>query len=81
LRAKITPKTKAILVVHIYGMQVDMDPVLALCQKYNLKLIEDAKAEMRGQTYKREKICRGSFVVMWCFQFYLTNILQLAKME
>jgi perosamine synthetase len=67
IEAKITPKTKAILVVHIYGLPVDMDPVLALCQKYNLKLIEDA-AEMQGQTY-RGKMC-GSFGDISIFSFY-----------
>lgn len=67
IESKITPKTKAILVVHIYGLPVDMDPVLALCQKYNLKLIEDA-AEMHGQTYKG-KMC-GSFGDISIFSFY-----------
>jgi perosamine synthetase len=67
IEAKITPKTKAILVIHIYGLPVDMDPVLALCKKYNLKLIEDA-AEMHGQTYKG-KMC-GSFGDISIFSFY-----------
>jgi len=67
IEAKITPKTKAILVVHIYGLPVDMDPVLALCQKYNLKLIEDA-AEMHGQTYKGRRC--GSFGDISIFSFY-----------
>jgi perosamine synthetase len=67
IEAKITDKTKAILVVHIYGLPVDMDPVLELCQKYNLKLIEDA-AEMHGQTYKG-KMC-GSFGDISIFSFY-----------
>ena len=67
IEAKITPKTKAIVVVHIYGLPVDMDPVLALCQKYNLKLIEDA-AEMHGQTYKG-RMC-GSFGDISIFSFY-----------
>lgn len=67
IEAKITPKTKAILVVHIYGLPVDMDPVLALCKKYNLKLIEDA-AEMHGQTYNG-KVC-GSFGDISIFSFY-----------
>lgn len=67
IEAKITPKTKAIVVVHIYGLPVDMDPVLALCQKYNLKLIEDA-AEMHGQTYKGQ-VC-GSFGDISIFSFY-----------
>lgn len=49
--AKITPRTKAIMVVHIYGLPVDMDPILSLAEKHGLKIIEDA-AEMIGQTYK-----------------------------
>ena len=67
IEAKITSRTKAILVVHIYGLPVDMDPVLDLCKKYNLKLIEDA-AEMHGQTYKG-KMC-GSFGDVSIFSFY-----------
>ncbi|MEP6674220.1 MAG: DegT/DnrJ/EryC1/StrS family aminotransferase [Ferruginibacter sp.] len=67
IEAKITPKTKAILIVHIYGLPVDMDPVIALAKKYNLKLIEDA-AEMHGQTYKG-KPC-GSFGDISTFSFY-----------
>lgn len=67
IEAKITTKTKAILVVHIYGLPVDMDPVLELCKKYCLKLIEDA-AEMHGQTYKG-KMC-GSFGDISTFSFY-----------
>ena len=47
---RITPRTKAIMIVHIYGLPVDMDPVFALAQRYGLKIIEDA-AEMHGQTY------------------------------
>lgn len=67
IEAKITLKTKAILVVHIYGLPVDMDPVLELCKKYDLKLIEDA-AEMQGQTYKGQ-MC-GSFGDISIFSFY-----------
>jgi perosamine synthetase len=67
LEQKITPNTKAILVVHIYGLPVDMDPVLELCKKYDLYLIEDA-AEMHGQTYKG-KPC-GSFGTISTFSFY-----------
>ena len=67
IEEKITSKTKAILVVHIYGLPVDMDPVLELCEKYKLYLIEDA-AEMHGQTYKG-KFC-GSFGDISTFSFY-----------
>jgi perosamine synthetase len=64
---KITNRTKAILVVHIYGLPVDMDPILELAKEYNLKIIEDA-AEMIGQTYKG-KPC-GSFGAISTFSFY-----------
>ena len=67
IEAKITPRTKVIMVVHIYGLPVDMDPVLELCQRYGLKLIEDA-AEMIGQTY-RGKPC-GSFGDISTVSFY-----------
>jgi perosamine synthetase len=55
------------VVVHIYGLPVDMDPILALCKQYNLLLIEDA-AEMHGQTYKGRKC--GSFGDISIFSFY-----------
>lgn len=49
--AAVTPRTKAIMVAHIYGLPVDMDPILELARQHNLKIIEDA-AELIGQTYK-----------------------------
>lgn len=64
---KITPKTKAIMIVHIYGLPVDMEPVLALADKYGLQIIEDA-AEMHGQTYKGQPC--GSFGAISTFSFY-----------
>jgi perosamine synthetase len=67
IESRITSKTKAILVVHIYGLPVDMAPVLALCKKYKLYLIEDA-AEMHGQTYRGKKC--GSFGDISTFSFY-----------
>ncbi len=67
IEAKITPKTKAIMAVHIYGLPVDMDPLLELAKKYNLKIIEDS-AEMHGQTYKNQ-LC-GSFGDISTFSFY-----------
>lgn len=50
IQEKITPRTKAIMMVHLYGLPVDVDRVLELAKAYNLKVIEDA-AEMHGQTY------------------------------
>jgi perosamine synthetase len=64
---KITPKTKALMVVHIYGLPVDMEPVLALADRYGLQIIEDA-AEMHGQTYKGRPC--GSFGAISTFSFY-----------
>jgi perosamine synthetase len=65
--ARIGPKTRAIMVVHIYGLPVDMDPLLALADKHGLKIIEDA-AEMHGQTYKGRPC--GSFGDISTFSFY-----------
>jgi perosamine synthetase len=64
---RITPRTKAIMVVHIYGLPVDMDPIINLARTHGLKIIEDA-AEMHGQTYKG-KPC-GSFGDISTFSFY-----------
>lgn len=67
IEEKITPRTKAIMVVHIYGLPVDMDPVLGLVERYGLRLIEDA-AELIGQTY-RGLPC-GGFGEISTFSFY-----------
>jgi perosamine synthetase len=67
IESKITSRTKAILVVHIYGLPVDMVPVIDLCKKYSLKLIEDA-AEVIGQTYKN--LFCGSFGDISTVSFY-----------
>jgi perosamine synthetase len=67
VEARITPRTKAIMVVHIFGLPVDMKPLLALARQYGLKVIEDA-AEMHGQTYDG-KPC-GSFGDISTFSFY-----------
>jgi perosamine synthetase len=64
---KVTRRTKAIMVVHTYGLPVDMDLIQDIARKYDLKIIEDA-AEMHGQTY-RGKPC-GSFGDISIFSFY-----------
>jgi perosamine synthetase len=64
---RITPRTKAIMVVHIFGLPVDMDPLLKLASKHGLKVIEDA-AEVIGQTC-RGRPC-GSFGDISTFSFY-----------
>jgi perosamine synthetase len=65
--AKITSKTKAIMAVHIYGLPVDMDPIIRTAEDFGLYLIEDA-AEMIGQTYKGKEC--GSFGHVSTFSFY-----------
>jgi perosamine synthetase len=67
IAARITARTRAIMVVHIYGLPVDMDPIIALAQKHDLKIIEDS-AEAIGQHYKG-KPC-GSFGDISTFSFY-----------
>lgn len=57
VEGKITDKTRAIMVVHIYGLPVDMEPIWELAKKYDLKIIEDA-AEAHGLTYKGKQ-CGG----------------------
>jgi len=66
----ITKNTKAILPVHLYGHPVDMDPLLEIAKKYNLKVIEDC-AQAHGALYKDKKV--GSFGDAACFSFYPTK--------
>jgi perosamine synthetase len=63
----VTPRTRAIMAVHIYGLPVDMDPLLELADKNGLRIIEDA-AEMHGQTYKGRPC--GGFGDISTFSFY-----------
>jgi perosamine synthetase len=72
IEKNISSQTKAIIVVHIYGLPVDMDPILDLCKKYNLFLIEDA-AEMHGQTYNNIKC--GNFGDISTFSFYPNKLI------
>lgn len=67
IEEKITSRTKAIMAVHLYGLPVDMDPLLTLAEKYGLKILEDS-AEAIGQTY-RGRHC-GSFGTISVFSFY-----------
>jgi perosamine synthetase len=73
LEAAITPRTKAIMVVHIYGLPVDMDPVMEIARTRGLKVIEDA-AEQIGQVYHShrsgESQMVGSFGDISTFSFY-----------
>lgn len=63
----INENTKAIMVVHIYGLPVEMDTIMELSNKYNIPIIEDA-AEMHGQSYDNKKC--GSFGSISTFSFY-----------
>jgi len=67
IASKITSRTKAIMAVHIYGLPVDMDPLMEVAKKHGLFVIEDA-AEMIGQTYKGNPC--GSFGHISTFSFY-----------
>ena len=69
---KITSRTKAIMAVHIYGLPVEMDPLLLLAKKYGLKVIEDA-AEAHGLDYKG--ITCGSFGDISTFSFYPNKLI------
>jgi dTDP-4-amino-4,6-dideoxygalactose transaminase len=64
---KVTSKTKAIVPVHLYGQPADMDPILTVAKKHNLKIVEDA-AQAHGAEYKGRRI--GSIGDMACFSFY-----------
>ena len=64
---KITPHTKAIIPVHLYGLPADMEKILEIGKSYNLKVIEDA-AQAHGAEYKRKKV--GSLGDAAAFSFY-----------
>lgn len=70
IEAKITAKTKAILVTHLYGQATNMTPVVELCKKHNLKLIEDC-AQSHGAKHQGQMT--GTFGDLACFSFYPTK--------
>ena len=67
IEAAITPRTKAVLVVHLYGQSCQMDEILRICQKYNLRLVEDC-AQSHGARFAGKMT--GTFGDIGCFSFY-----------
>jgi len=67
IEEKVTPRTKAIIPVHLYGQPADVDPIIAIAKKHGLKIVEDA-AQGHGGLYKGRRI--GSIGDLACFSFY-----------
>jgi perosamine synthetase len=72
IEAKITPRTKGIVVVHLYGHPVDMDPILSIARRHKLFVVEDA-AEAHGAEYKERRV--GSIGDIATFSFYGNKII------
>lgn len=70
LKDVITPKTKAIVVVHLYGQAAEMDPILAFAKQHNIEVIEDA-AQAHGTEFAGKKV--GTLGTIGCFSFYPTK--------
>ncbi len=66
IEAAITTRTKVILPVHLYGQACDMDPILAIAKKHDLKVLEDG-AQAHGAEYKGRKIGAHGDIVTWSF--------------
>lgn len=67
LESQITAKTKVIIPVHLYGRAVEMDKLMALANRYNLKVVEDA-CQAHGAAYQNKKV--GAWGIIGCFSFY-----------
>jgi perosamine synthetase len=81
VKEKITPRTRAIMPVHIYGHPVDIDPLLDLAAQHGLKIVEDA-AEAHGAEYLAQRNTSraawrrcGSFGDISCFSFYANKLI------
>ena len=70
IEAAITPDTKAIIPVHLYGQPCEMDKIMAIAQKHNLRVVEDC-AQAIGSSYKGKKV--GTFGDIGCYSFYPTK--------
>ncbi len=69
LKQAVTPRTKAVIIVHLYGQPCEMDQITAVCDEFNLALIEDA-CQAHGAEYRGRRV--GSFGI-GCFSFYATK--------
>ena len=67
LECAITPRTRAIIPVHLFGQPADMDPILAIAKKHNIPILEDA-CQAHGALYKGKKA--GTMGIAGCFSFY-----------
>ena len=72
IEEKITDRTKAIIPVHLFGMPADMFPIMKICRKYHLRIIEDS-CETMFASYKSKKV--GSFGDIGCFSTYIAHFL------
>src|SRR4051812_34460526 len=70
LQAAITPRTKAVIPVHLYGQAADLDAILGIAKEHGLRVIEDC-AQCHGATYGSRRV--GTFGDIGCFSFYPTK--------
>jgi perosamine synthetase len=72
LEARLTPRTRAVVPVHLYGHPCDMDPIVAVARRHGLAVIEDA-AEAHGAEYRGRRV--GALGTIGCFSFYGNKIM------
>ncbi len=72
IRKAISPKTKAIIPVHVYGQPCDMDSIMEIASEYGINVVEDC-AEAQGAEYNGKKV--GTFGIIGCFSFYVNKVI------